>query len=94
MTSPTKTAPDFNALRAQRNAAMQEVQDAIAKQWGIRPEAMQSNFNPNSCYCACPGPCEHDWTGPEWRSEDGCASSVTCARCGCTAMSHDLRVLP
>ncbi len=29
-----------------------------------------------------------------WESEDGCAWSATCSRCGCTAMSHDMRNAP
>ena len=40
------------------------------------------------------GPCEHKWDGPDWESEDGCACSVTCSLCGCTAMSHDMRNAP
>lgn len=47
------------------------------------------------CVCTCPdGPCEHRWDGPEWRSEDGLACSVTCSRCGMTKMSHDMWIGP
>jgi hypothetical protein len=38
--------------------------------------------------------CDHDWTGPEHRSEDGSISSATCARCGVVAIYHDMRVGP
>lgn len=92
-------APDFEALRADRNARVQAQMQKLADEHGIPLQSLRSNFNPNACYCACghgepPYLCEHKWDGPEWTSEDGCASSVTCSRCGGTAMSHDLRVLP
>ena len=82
--------PDFDALRAERNAAMTASQKRLEAEYGV---SMHSNFNPNSCYCACGtgGPCEHKWDGPEWESEDGCSFSSTCSRCGTTAMSHSLR---
>lgn len=38
--------------------------------------------------------CDHDFTGPTWTSDDGCMSSVTCAKCGLTAIGHDMRVGP
>ncbi len=38
--------------------------------------------------------CDHDWSGPTWESEDGCASSATCAACGMTYIGHDMRVGP
>ncbi len=88
------TTPDFDALRAARNASVQESMQKMADEYGIPLQSLRSNFNPSACYCACPGPCEHKWDGEEWVSEDGCGSSVTCSRCGCTAMSHDMRVLP
>ena len=87
--------PDFEALRAARNARVQESMKKLADEHGVPLQSLRSNFNPNACYCACPdGPCEHDWTGPEWVSEDQCCVSATCARCGTTAMSHSLRVGP
>lgn len=84
---------DFEALRAARNARVFEQHKKLEAEYGIK---LTSNFNPNSCYCACgtAGPCEHKWDGPDWESEDGCAMSVTCSRCGSTAMSHDIRNLP
>ncbi len=90
------TSPDFEALRAERNAAQQELLKAFAARESVPLQSVRSTFNPHACYCACAsrGPCEHKWDGPDWESSDGCASSVTCSRCGCTAMSHDMRVLP
>lgn len=53
---------------------------------------------PDSCYCDCGGggPCEHDWTGPEviLIFDEGRGATVTCVRCGCTAIGHDMRVRP
>lgn len=89
------TTPDFEALRAKRNASVAASHAKLELEYGIK---LSSNFNPNACYCACGseprGPCEHKWDGPDWESEDGCACSVTCSRCGTTAMSHDLRTGP
>ena len=86
-------APDFDALRAQRNATVQEHLQKMADEWGVPLQSLRSNFNPAACYCACGtgGPCEHKW---DWGSEDGCALSATCSRCGCIAMSHDMRNAP
>lgn len=86
--------PNFEELRAQRNADFIEGVKRIRKElgWGD-DEPVSTTFDPNACYCACPtGPCEHRWDGPEWVSENGCASSCTCSRCGTTAMSHSLRI--
>ena len=90
------TTPDFEALRAKRNAKALELRKQLADELGMAVERTWSSFNPNACYCACGtgGPCEHKWDGPEYESEDGRCFSVTCSRCGCTAMSHDLRNAP
>ncbi len=89
------TTPDFEALRAKRNACVAASHARLELEYGVK---LNSNFNPNACYCACGseprGPCEHKWDGPDWESEDSCACSVTCSRCGMTAMSHDLRAGP
>lgn len=63
---------------------------------GSDPSNIKSTFDNNSCYCDCVngGPCEHTWDGEPWESEDGRSWSATCSRCGMTAMSHDMRVLP
>ena len=84
---------NFDQLRAKRNAAILESHKKLEAEYGIK---LRSNFNPDSCYCACGtgGPCEHKWDGEPWESDDGCAFSVTCSRCGGTAMSHDLRNAP
>ena len=90
------TEPDFEALRAARNAKVRQHMQKLAGELGVDPEEMQSNFNPHACYCACGtgGPCEHKWDGKPYESEDGCAWSTTCSRCGMTAMNHDMRCLP
>lgn len=44
------------------------------------------------CKCNCPESCEHDFQGMEDMG-DGCFSSV-CTKCGMSAMSHDMWVLP
>lgn len=87
------STPDFEALRAERNRAMLEAHQRMADEYGVPLQSLRSNFNPAACYCACgtSGPCEHSWDGGEWVSDDGLASSVTCSRCGTTAMSHDMR---
>lgn len=88
--------PDFEALRAERNKRVQESHQRLADEHGIPLQSLRSNFNPNACYCACTinGPCEHKWDGEGYESEDGCMWSATCSRCGVTAFSHDMRVLP
>ncbi len=90
------TTPDFEALRAARNANVFASFKNIAEEHGVPVETMKTTFNPNSCYCACGtgGPCEHKWDGPDYESEDGCCVSLTCSRCGITAMSHDMRYAP
>jgi hypothetical protein len=83
---------NFDELRAKRNAAVQERHKKLEAEYGV---SLHSTFNPDACYCACGsdprGTCEHKWDGPDWESTDGCCMSVTCSRCGTTAMSHDLR---
>ncbi len=87
------STPDFEALRAERNREVLEAHQRMAEECGVPLQSLRSNFNPAACYCACGtgGPCEHNWDGAEWVSDDGLASSVTCSRCGTTAMSHDMR---
>lgn len=88
--------PDFEALRAERNRRVIEHHQKIADEHGVSLQSLRSTFNPNACYCACSsnGPCEHKWNGKQIYFADGCGSSSTCSRCGCTAMSHDMRVMP
>ena len=83
--------PEFEALRAKRNAAIEAVtQGACDKQRWDRSK-VHTSFNPDACYCACPdGLCEHSWQG--WREfEDCCGGETVCARCGMGAMSHSIR---
>lgn len=89
-------APDFEALRAERNRKVMEAQQRLAAELDVPLQSLRSNHNPNACYCACTsgGPCEHKWDGDGYESEDGLCWSATCSRCGYTAMSHDMRVLP
>ena len=85
------TEPDFEALRAARNTKRREFEaKARAEGWQIGGCALRDDA---ACYCACGtgGPCEHKWGGPDWESEDGCAVSATCSRCGIVAMFHDMR---
>lgn len=50
-----------------------------------------------TCKCNCPESCEHVRDGP-WQELDfdggGGGGTVTCSRCGMTAMSHSLWVGP
>lgn len=89
--------PDFEALRAKRNAAAAGMIAAAAIEMGGDPSTATSTFDPNACYCACPsGPCEHDFQG--WREfEDGYGGGggeAVCTRCGMGAMNHGLRTAP
>ena len=41
--------------------------------------------------------CEHVWDGPGQEAvylDGGSSSSVTCSRCGMSALSHDMWVMP
>lgn len=82
--------PDFDALRAKRNAEIQENVEQMCRDCGWDPAKVEHGFNPDSCYCACPeGPCEHDFQG--WRDfEDGTGGEAFCSRCGTGAMRHSL----
>lgn len=83
--------PDFEALRAKRNAAVAAEMKSIADEYGFDLSQCHTSFNPDSCYCACAsgGPCEHDFQG--WREfEDGRGGEQVCKRCGCGAMGHTL----
>lgn len=83
------TLPDFDALRAERNAR----HDDFVKEMNADGWTLAYPYDYNACYCACGtgGPCEHVWDGPDFTSEDGCLVSATCGRCGMTAYSHSLR---
>lgn len=93
--------PDFEALRAQRDAGIQAVARAMAEKLGADPGdevTFHARDFRSPCYCACPdGPCEHHFQG--WQDitdEDGqaCGGEQVCSRCGEGAMSHSVRVGP
>lgn len=88
--------PDFDALRAERNRKVAEHHQQLAGELGIPVSQLGSTFDPESCYCACSsgGPCEHKWDGEGVEFDEGRGWSVTCSRCGCSAMSHDMQCLP
>ena len=86
-------APDFEALRAKRNAAVQEHLQKMADEWGVPLQTLRTTAKPFACYCACStgGPCEHKWDGKPYEGND--CWSATCSRCGTTSMSHSLRTM-
>ena len=89
--------PDFDALRAARNRKHDEWVQKFCAEHDFTPESLQTNYNPDACYCACGtgGPCEHKWDGEAYVSEDECLHITTyCSRCGMTAFSHDMRYAP
>ncbi|HCZ48395.1 MAG TPA: hypothetical protein DCZ11_05270 [Gammaproteobacteria bacterium] len=73
-----------------------ESQQRIADDLGMPLASLRSNYDPDACYCACTtgGPCEHQWDGEGLAFDDGCGWTATCSRCGATAISHAMRVLP
>jgi len=72
------------AIRAPTGATMSEVKKALTV--FICPGGC-------ACRCALGGLCEHVFNA--WENDpDGRGGSVVCARCGASAMAHDLRVLP
>ena len=85
-------SPDFEALRAQRNAAAKDVMETVARQMGwVDNKPFGAIFNPNDCYCDClsGGPCEHSFK--RWRQLGDCAGERVCSRCGMGAIGHSLR---
>lgn len=88
--------PDFDALRAARNADAHERLARMATKLGVPLGELRTSFNPDACYCACGtgGPCEHKWDGGPYESEDGRIWSTTCSRCGMTSVSHDVSCAP
>lgn len=89
-------SPDFEALRAERNRRAQASLQRLADEFDVAVESFTSNYDPDACYCACSsrGPCEHKWEGEGVEFEGGLGWSVTCSRCGTTAISHSMRVGP
>jgi hypothetical protein len=87
-------APDFEALRARRDAALEVIAGEMWEQLGGDPKERPTfhcrEFR-SPCYCACPqGPCEHEFT--DWREfEDGLGGEAFCPRCGEGAMHHSMK---
>ena len=88
--------PDFEALRAARNKAVQDQLEDFAVRQGWDVAHTHHSFNFNACYCACStgGPCEHDFSGGYRKCMDGMGAEQVCKRCGMGAMSHTLRTAP
>jgi hypothetical protein len=94
---PRIKLPDFEALRAERDAALRKVaQEIHAEFFADKPiEDMQVHISgARGCYCACPdGPCEHQFSGCR-EFDDGLGFEQVCQRGGTGAMSHSLRCGP
>lgn len=84
-------APDFEKLRADRNAAFERDIEKIKAVFGV--SNVHTGFDPSACYCGCMegGPCEHKFDG--WREfEDGRGGEQFCQRCGQGAMAHSMSI--
>jgi hypothetical protein len=98
--TPRVKLPDFEALRAERDASQQKmIREIHAEFFADKPiEEMQVHVcGRGGCYCACPdGPCEHQFAG--WREyetpEGGLVGTTVCKLCGMDAISHDMRCGP
>ena len=90
--------PDFAALRARRDGAINALIDAACAERGWDRSTVQVHVSGRGgCTCACPdGPCEHEFAG--WREsgtpEGGVVGEQVCRKCGAGAMSHSLRYGP
>lgn len=86
-----KPKPDFAALRAKRDTALEATVQAICDKHGWdRSGAVVHVSGGDGCYCACAdgGPCEHEFQG--WR-QTGSVGEQVCRLCGMGAMAHSLR---
>jgi hypothetical protein len=91
---PRPTDAEFDELKRKRDASIAASIDklCVEKGWD-RTKIGFHVSNAGHCYCACPeGPCQHIWDGPEETGDN--YSSATCSRCGCSAISHDMRCGP
>ena len=88
-------APDFEALRAARNASVRAQVEKICAEHGWAVGEVTCSHNDHACYCDCAngGPCEHNWDG-WYEFEDGSGGTAVCTRCGASAMGHDMRTMP
>ena len=82
------STPDFEALRAKRNAETEALYTRLEEEYDMEP---LHKPDPNRCFCACStgGPCEHKWDGKWVEFENG--GSASCSRCGCLAIAHSMR---
>lgn len=89
-------APDFERLRAERDAALMQMAREFAEKYGVGLSDVRVAVHSLGCYCACGtgGPCEHKWDGGWTEFDDGHGGTATCSLCGCSAFSHDLRNAP
>lgn len=89
--------PNFEALRAQRDAAIEVVVREMVARLGGDPNGkltFHSREHGSPCYCACPdGPCEHEFTESR-EFDDGLGWETYCPKCGEGAMSHSMRFCP
>lgn len=85
-------APDFERLRAERDASLLKKRQKWADKHGVSVDAIHMHVSPGRCYCDCAqgGPCEHKWDGKPYES-DG-LWSTTCSLCGTTSFSHSMRI--
>lgn len=98
------TDEEFAELARKRDEAVEAMVSAMCEKHGWdRSKTAFHASHMHGCYCACPdGPCQHIWDGPSQpigleEGEDPRSAScwsVTCSRCGCDAMSHDMRCMP
>lgn len=95
------TPPDFERLRAERDAGLERIARSMWEKLGGDPgEAPTFHCREyhSPCYCACPdGPCEHDWDGSrDIAGDDGTLAGweTCCTRCGEGAMHHSMAFLP
>lgn len=91
---PRPTDEEFAELARKRHEAVNESIARICKEqgWDLANTHVHCSHS-SICYCDCPdGPCQHVWNGPEEVGDN--YSSVTCSRCGMSAISHDMRYGP
>ena len=90
------TEAQFDELKRIRDESAEKAIGDFCDEHGWDRSKMIAHLDPaGPCYCACPtGPCQHTWDGPDIQIEDGLGYSVTCSRCGTSALSHDMRCGP
>ena len=90
----SEEAPDFEKLRAERDAGIERIAREMFIELGGDPNeapTFHSREYGSPCYCACPdGPCEHQFDGCR-EFDDGLGFEQFCQRCGEGAMLHSMR---